>query len=195
MGAEPYRRLVVANSIGVVGDALFTVSLAGSLFFNVSADAARPTVLLYLLLTLAPFAVVGPFVGTVIDRFPGSQRALIATTNLGRAVAMALIAVQLTSLAFFPLAFAVLVLSKAASIAKSSLVPWLVGDDERLVAENARLSRATALVGGLAGGAGAIALALTSTEAVLIGAAIVHLTASRRGLPCVLHRVQPPGER
>ena len=177
MGAEPYRRLVVANSIGVVGDALFTVSLAGSLFFNVSADAARPTVLLYLLLTLAPFAVVGPFVGTVIDRFPGSQRALIATTNLGRAVAMALIAVQLTSLAFFPLAFAVLVLSKTASIAKSSLVPWLVGDDERLVAENARLSRATALVGGLAGGAGAIALALTSTEAVLIGAAIVHLTA------------------
>ena len=73
-GAEPYRRLVLANSVAVAGDALFTVSLAGSLFFNVSADAARPTVLLYLLLTLAPFAVVGPFVGTVIDRFPGSQR-------------------------------------------------------------------------------------------------------------------------
>ena len=76
----------MANSIGVVGDTLFTVSLAGSLFFNVSADAARPTVLLYLLLTLAPFAVVGPFVGTVIDRFPGSQRALFATTNLGHTV-------------------------------------------------------------------------------------------------------------
>ena len=88
-GAEPYRRLVVANSIGVTGDALFTVSLAGSLFFNVSADAARPTILLYLLLTLAPFAIVGPFVGTVIDRFPGSQRGLIAATNLGRAIAMA----------------------------------------------------------------------------------------------------------
>ena len=85
-----------------VGDALFTVSLAGSLFFNVSADAARPTVLLYLLLTLAPFAVVGPFVGTVIDRFPGSQRALIATTNLGRTVAMALIAVQLTEPCVLP---------------------------------------------------------------------------------------------
>ncbi len=177
VGAEPYRRLVVANSVGVAGDALFTVSLAGSLFFNVSADAARPTVLLYLLLTLAPFAVVGPFVGTVIDRFPGSQRALIAFTNLGRAVAMALVAVELHSLAFFPLAFTVLVLSKTSSIAKSSLVPWLVGDDDRLVAENARLSRATAIVGGIAGGVGALGLSLASTEAVLITAAIVHLVA------------------
>ncbi len=177
VGAEPYRRLVVANSVGVAGDALFTVSLAGSLFFNVSADAARPTVLLYLLLTLAPFAIVGPFVGTAIDRFPGSQRALIAFTNLGRAVAMVLVAVQLRSLAFFPLAFGVLVLSKTASIAKSSLVPWLVGDDDRLVAENARLSRATALVGGIAGLAGAALLNLTSTESVLIVAAVVHVVA------------------
>ena len=63
---------------------------------------------------------------------------------------------QLHSLAFFPLAFAVLVLSKAASIAKSSLVPWLVADDARLVAENARLSRAVALVGGFAGAIGAL---------------------------------------
>ncbi len=115
--------------------------------------------------------------GSVIDKFPGSQRALIAFTNLGRAVAMALVAVQLRSLAFFPLAFAVLVLSKAASIAKSSLVPWLVGDDDRLVAENARLSRATALVGGLAGAVGALLLTVTSTEAVLIVAAAVHLVA------------------
>jgi len=176
-GVEPFRRLVLANSISVAGDALFTVSLAGSLFFNVSVDAARPTILLYLLLTLAPFAVVGPFVGTVIDRFPGSQRALIAFTNLGRAVAMLLVAVQLRTLAFFPLAFTVLVLSKAASIAKSSLVPWLVGDDDKLVAENARLSRATALIGGLAGAVGAVLINVGSTEGVLVVAAVVHLVA------------------
>ncbi len=167
----------MANWVGVAGDALFTVSLAGSLFFNVSADAARPTVLLYLILTLAPFAIVGPFVGSVIDRFPGSQRAVIAFTNLGRAVAMGLIAVELHSLAFFPLAFAVLVLSKASSIAKSSLVPWLVGDDQRLVAENARLSRATAVVGGLAGALGALTLTLADTETVLVLAAVTHLAA------------------
>jgi predicted MFS family arabinose efflux permease len=177
VGAEPYRRLVVANSVGVAGDALFTVSLAGSLFFNVSADAARPTILLYLLLTLAPFAVIGPFVGTAVDRFPGSQRGLIAFTNLGRAIAMALIAGELHSLAFFPLAFTVLVFSKGSSIAVRSLVPWLVGDDDRLVAENARLSRATALVGGCAGAIGAVLLAVSSTQVVLFVAAVVHLLA------------------
>jgi hypothetical protein len=177
VGAEPFRRLVLANSVGVVGDALFTVSLAGSLFFNVSVDAARPTILLYLLLTLAPFAVVGPFVGTAVDRFPGSQRGLIAFTNLGRAAAIALIAGQLHSLAFFPLAFTVLVLSKGSSIAVRSLVPWLVADDGRLVAENARLSRATALVGGLAGAVGALMLNFGSTQLVLFVAAGVHFGA------------------
>ena len=42
-------------------DAFFTVSLAGSLFFNVSFDAARPRILLYLVLTMAPFALVAMF--------------------------------------------------------------------------------------------------------------------------------------
>jgi hypothetical protein len=177
IGDEPFRRLVVANSFGVAGDSLFTVSLAGSLFFNVSIDAARPSIILYLMLTLAPFAIVGPFVGSFVDRFAGRQRGMIAATNALRALAMFGVATQLTSLAFFPLAFAVLVLGKAASVAKSSLVPWLVNDDTRLVAENARLSRATALVGGCAGAVAAGVMALSGAEAVLVLGAAVHLAA------------------
>jgi predicted MFS family arabinose efflux permease len=177
IGPEPMRRLVVAHSAGVAGDALFTVSLAGSLFFNVSVDAARPAILLYLLLTMAPFAVVAPFVGPLIDRYPGSQRALIAGTNVARAIAMVLIAWQLTSLMFFPLAFVVLVLGKAASVAKSSLVPWLVRDETRLVAENARLSRVTAIAAGLAGAVGAAVMQAAGAPVVLVAAAAVHAVA------------------
>ncbi len=177
VGVEPFRRLVVAHAAGVAGDAFFAVSLADSLFFAVSADAARPSILLYLLLTLAPFAIVGPFVGSLIDRFPGRQRALIAGTNLGRAVAMVLVGWQRTSLLFFPLAFAVLVFGKAASVTKSALVPCLVRDHSRLVAENARLTRMVAVTSVSAGGLAAGALMVANAEVVLFAGAIIHLLA------------------
>ena len=191
LGEEPARRLVVANSLGVAGDAAFTVSLAGSLFFNVSIDAARPSIVLYLVLTLAPFAVVGPFVGAFVDRFAGRQRRMIAATNLLRAVTMFALASQLTSLAFFPLAFGVLVLGKAASVAKSSLVPLLVADDRRLVAENARLSRATAIAGGVSGTIAAGAMGVVGPEIVLLLGACVHLLAVPAALRIPWMRPRP----
>ncbi len=54
----------------MAGDTLVTVSLAGSLFFSVSPNEAKGKVLLYLLLTIAPFAVVSPLLGPLIDRPP-----------------------------------------------------------------------------------------------------------------------------
>ena len=56
--STPFGRLAVAQAASVVGDACLTVALAGSIFFSLSPGAARPKVLLYLLLTVAPFAVV-----------------------------------------------------------------------------------------------------------------------------------------
>ena len=50
------------------GDVAMVVSLAGSLFFSISPDAARSKVLLYLLVSFAPFAVVAPLIGPFIDR-------------------------------------------------------------------------------------------------------------------------------
>src|SRR5215207_11772566 len=86
-GSGPFGRLVVMHSVTNAADALFTVSLAGSLFFSVSADAARPRILLYLLLTLAPFAVLGPFIAPVIDRGAGGYRFVILLTSLLRSAA------------------------------------------------------------------------------------------------------------
>ena len=43
---------------------MFAVSLAGSLFFSISPTAAKDKVLLYLLLTMGPFAVVAPALGS-----------------------------------------------------------------------------------------------------------------------------------
>jgi hypothetical protein len=172
------HRLTRAQLVSVVAEALFTVSLAGSLFFSVSVEAARPRVLLYLLVTVAPFVVVGPFAGPVVDRLPGGQRVVIAVSCLGRAVVSVVIASQLNTLLFFPLAFLVLVISKGSSVARSALVPWLVPDAGGLVAANARLSRVATVAGGVALAGGAGILSLTSARVVLGVAAVGYLCAA-----------------
>ena len=59
-----FGRLALVHVIMMAGDTLVTVSLAGSLFFSVSPTEAKGKVLLYLLLTIAPFAVVSPIART-----------------------------------------------------------------------------------------------------------------------------------
>ena len=73
--AHPVGRLSLVQSAMLGGDTLVTISLAGSLFFSISPDAADHKVLLYLLFTLAPFAIVSPILGPLIDRGRGCPAA------------------------------------------------------------------------------------------------------------------------
>jgi MFS family permease len=124
-----------------------TVSLAGTLFFEVGAKQARPNVILYLLFTMAPFAIVAPIIGPYLDRTRGGRRALIAASMVGRAGLCALMATHTKSYALYPLAFGSLVLSKGQTVAKSALVPAVVSDQKDLVRANSRLAL-IAVVGG-----------------------------------------------
>ena len=71
-----------------------------------------------------------------IARVVATARVVVATAA-GRSGVCLLMANHLTTLFFFPEAFAVLVLGKTYSIAKSALVPRLVDDPGRLVAADA----------------------------------------------------------
>jgi MFS family permease len=142
----PFARLGVAHAACAAGDALVTIALAKTLFF-VSPNEARGKVILYLVLTLAPFAVVSPFVGPLIDRFKDQRRWVVVLTTALRAVLCLLMAQDVTSLRLFPEAFVALVLSKGYAVARSSLVPTVVSDQRELVRANSRLS----LIGGLSG--------------------------------------------
>jgi hypothetical protein len=81
-----FGRLALVHVIMMAGDTLVTVSLAGSLFFSVSPTEAKGKVLLYLLLTIAPFAVVSPLLGPLIDRSANGRRLLVAFSAGVRAV-------------------------------------------------------------------------------------------------------------
>ena len=123
---KPFGRLAIVHVVMTAGDTLLTVSLAGSLFFSISPEAAKGRVILYLLLTMAPFAVVAPLLGPVIDRSRGARRATVVASALCRAVVCLVLADGLKSLLIFPEAFTMLVLSKVYLVTKGSLVPLLV---------------------------------------------------------------------
>jgi hypothetical protein len=173
-GPLPFARLSRAHALLVGADACITVSLAGSLFFSASIDAARPQLTLYLLFTLAPFALVVPLVGPAVDRFAGAQPSFLSFTGQARAILALFIAADLENLLLYPESFAVLVLGKAYSIAKSSTVPGLVDPDD-LVLANSRLARIGAVSAAAAGGVATVVQGIGDPTWTLRLAAILHL--------------------
>lgn len=174
-GRSPaFASLARVHVMSTAADACFTVSLAGSLFVNVSVDAARPRILLYLLFTMAPFAVVAPLVGPLVDRFRSGHRLMLVAASAGRATMCLLLVRDLRTLLLYPEAFVVLVLGKSYSVTKSALVPRLVPDAEDLVVSNSRLSRMGTLAGIAGGVTGAAVLALAGGSGVVLVAAALH---------------------
>ena len=150
IGPPHVDRLTITHCVHAAGEAFFTVSLAGSIFFSVSPDAARPRVLLFLVVTLAPFLVMAPLVGPVVDRIRGGLASTMVASFVIRSFLALLLAENLRSLFLFPLAFGMLVVAKTYTIARNALVPSLVEDEHDLVSANARLSRTATFAGGLA---------------------------------------------
>ena len=135
------------HALTACGEAAFAIALADSLFLSISPDAARSKVLLFLAVSLAPFAVIAPFIGPVIDRVPGGRRITVLIVNILRCITVVLMIQRINSVALFPLAFISLVLSRTYAVSKTALVPTLVGSDQELVAANGSLGLLAGLIG------------------------------------------------
>jgi Major Facilitator Superfamily len=137
-------------------DAMITVALASTVFFGASASAQRGNVLLYLLITMAPFAVVAPIIGPALDRLQHGRRWTMGGTAIGRAVLAVIMAGHSTDLfVLYPCALGSLVLSKAYSVLRASAAPRLVPRGMTLTEANARLTifglGSTLVLGGFVG--------------------------------------------
>jgi len=173
----PFVRLARVHGLSAAADAMIAVALAGSLFFEIDPDAARWRVLLYLLFTIAPFALVGPFIGPAIDKAPGGRRAIVIGIAILRAVAACLMIPTIDSFLLFPVAFVNLVLGKSYAVAKASIVPATVKSNDELVDKNSRLAVLSA-VAGFTGAVPALAAQwLLGTTAILILAMLTYLGA------------------
>jgi Na+/melibiose symporter-like transporter len=195
----PFARLVYAQAVGACGDAGILVSMAGSIFFSSPTSAARGKVLLFLLITMAPFAIVAPVLGPALDRMKGGRRLFLIFSAAGRALLCLALAMYISKpapegLLVYPLAFGVLVLQKGSTIAKSALVPALVKDDAELVTANSRLALTTA-IGGFAGAAPAfVVYKLFGADWSLRTAAIVFAIATILATQIPRTRVRAPAD-
>jgi hypothetical protein len=183
LGDSPFSRLALVHVLAMAGDTLVTTALAGSLFFSISPNAARGRVALYLLLTVAPFAVVAPLLAPSLDRSRGGRRAMLIGAVATRAVLCLSLAHHLTGLWLFPEAFMLLVLSKTHMVTKSALVPATVAGEGELVAANSRLAVLSVVAGFAAAVPGIIVLKIGFLGApwVVRLAALVFLAATVAG--------------
>jgi MFS family permease len=138
-GRTGLSTLIELTAAAGAGDAFVIVALAGTIFFNTSVDQARGKVVLFLLVTMAPFAVLAPFIGPALDRVQQGRKYLLAGTLLARGLlCYAMAAAVSNPINLLPAAFGVLVLQKAYGVVRASVAPRLLPEQITLVTANAR---------------------------------------------------------
>jgi hypothetical protein len=171
--ASKFRRLAITHALTMGGDAAMVVALADSLFFDIDLDAARSRVLLFLVLGFAPFLVVAPLIGPMIDRVAGGRRFVIQAVALARVVLTLMMAQYLDALALFPLVFASLVLQKTYAVSKSAIVPSTVRSEAELVEANSKLGLIAGITGAVAVVPAGILLQVVGAPATLVYGALL----------------------
>lgn len=129
------------------------MSLVGTIF-SIPTGEARGQVALFLLVTMAPFTVLAPLIGPLLDRYRHGRRWAIGTTMATRAFLCWVLAdaIVTKSLWLFPAALGCLVAFRAYNVTRASAVPRLLPHGVSLVAANSRQSLA-GVAGMMLGGA------------------------------------------
>ena len=187
-GESGLARLIQLQFLTAAGDASVAVSLAGTVLFSLPTDQARPQVAQFLLLTMAPFAVVAPFIGPFLDRFRQGRRWAIGITLALRGFLCWVLAGAVLSDSpwVFPCALGCLVASKAFTVTRASAVPRLLPDGFTLVNANSRISLAN-VAGAAVGGGIAAGIATLGAEwslrfafLIFIGATVLAILLSAK---------------
>ena len=145
-GRTGLSNLIELTAAGSAGDAFVAVALAGTLFFSASISQARSQVALALVVTMAPFAVLAPLIGPMLDRVQDGRRYILAGTLLARGLlcwGMAGAVFHHDAVTLLPAAFGVLVLQKAFGVTRSAVTPRLLPREITLVTANARTGLAS----------------------------------------------------
>ncbi len=164
LGADGAREsgltaLMYATIANFAVDAVLAVSLAGTLFFSATTGESKGSVAAYLLVTIAPFAVLAPVIGPLLDRIRTGRRVAMSLTFAARVILAAVLLQNFDSWLLYPAALGMLVLSKSYGVLKSSVTPRLAPENLDLVRANARLMITGHIGGSMVVGAAAAAVA------------------------------------
>ena len=174
LGPPFARRLVVTHGIDDIADSMVNISLVGSLFINVSFNASKSRILMYLVLTAIPLALIAPLVARIIDRTRYGYRVGIAGSQLFRIFLALGMAVSLKSLALYPLTFGVLLCRKAYALTKTALLTRLSNDPEELVRASGCIGRSGVMLGAVGNALGGTLYLVAGPSTVLVVAAFIY---------------------
>lgn len=210
MAAEPdFRRLLRVRLSGQCGDGLFQGALFGAAFFNPEKATSAAAAATAFATVLLPYSLVGPFAGTLIDRW--SRQRVLLVSNALRALVCLVFALSLWQVgAISPpsvaLALVITSLNRFVLSGLSASLP-LVVESTDLVTANAvttTAGQAATAVGGVTSlglralwgdtDAGAARTALTAALVYGLTAVLAARIARRRLGPTAEQVAQPVGE-
>ena len=141
-------------------DSAMAVALANTLFFAAASGESKSKVALYLLITIAPFAVIAPLIGPALDRLQHGRRVALAMSFALRTVLVVVLIANydgatgsFPSWVLYPCALGMMVLSKSFSVLRSAVTPRVLPPTIDLVRVNSRLT-VFGLIGGTIVGGG-----------------------------------------
>ncbi|RKT83732.1 Predicted arabinose efflux permease, MFS family [Saccharopolyspora antimicrobica] len=143
-------------------DAAMAVALANTLFFSAATGESKDKVALYLLITVAPFAVIAPVIGPALDRLQQGRRYALAASFAVRVLLAAVMALNFDSWLLYPAALGCMVLSKSFGVLKAAMTPRVLPSQITLTKANSRLTAFGMAAGGIFG-------AIASGFAYLLG--------------------------
>ena len=98
---------------------------------------------------MAPFAVVAPVIGPMLDRLQRGRRAALAVSFAGRAVLAVVMAFNYDTWLLYPAALGAMVLSKTFAVLKAAVTPRVLPSAITLVTTNSRLTTFGLIAGGV----------------------------------------------
>lgn len=166
--SKGFRKLATTRLLSQAGDGMFQVGIATTFFFEPEKAGSPAEIAQGFFILLAPFTLVGPFVGPLIDRW--ARQRIILVGNLVRLALVSGIAFTLAGggpdWALFVLALATLSINRFLLASMTAGLPRVVDTDELLVANSLLPTLGT--VAAAAGGAlGAIVTFVVPTASDL----------------------------
>jgi MFS family permease len=143
--------LTYAVMLNYAADAAMAVALANTLFFSAATGESQGKVALYLLITVAPFALIAPVIGPALDRIQRGRRIALAAACVLRVFLSIIMALHFDDWGLYPAALGSMVLSKSFTVLKSAITPRVLPPEITLSKTNARMTVFGLAAGGVFG--------------------------------------------
>ncbi len=174
-GRSGLSSLTYAAMMDYAASAAIAVALANTLFFAVATAQSRANVALYLLITVAPFAVVAPVVGPLLDRLQHGRRVAMALSFAGRSFLLIVMAAHVHDWLLYPAALGFMVLAKSYGVLQAAVIPRVLPPEITLVKTNSRLTAFGLVAAGVSGAVAAGIATMTGSSGALLSTAVICL--------------------